>query len=158
MESKGISKIIAVGLFLAAIIVVAVVLIAIYWRPAETLIRVEVDISPDPLDLTNVIGEVVANITFPEPYRAADVNASTIKLDDTVPVKDGSVLTSQKFVARFDREEVVNYLWSQIYHMGIPTDHGVELTITGEILVISDDTITDILRFEGTDTVEVVGE
>jgi len=124
--------------------------------PAEAVIQATVVIDPEKINLSNPSADwdkpyVVSTVSFSQPdkKRVADINASTVLLDNAIPptlVK----FEAGKFKAYFDRDVVVSYLWTVVYHMGYVSPFKnvpIVLTVTGSL---NDGTL-----FSGSDTVYV---
>lgn len=103
------------------------------------------DIDPDTLNLKSKGKWITCYIELPEGYDVADIDVSTIKLNDTVPAEakptaigdyDGDGIAD--LMVKFDRSAVQALL----------QEGEVELTVTGEL--------TDETPFEGSDTIRVI--
>jgi len=126
--------------------------------PYIVKIPATVDIDPNTLNLRSEGQWITAYIQLPEGYDAADIDASTILLNETIsPVLDPKydfVTNSSEYLVdhnedgilermiKFDRAAVESF----IYDHGI-TYGEVSLTITGELF--------DGTAFEGTDIISV---
>lgn len=108
------------------------------------VISATIDINPDALNLESMGRWITAYIEFSEGYNVADIDASTILLNDTIPAElhpteigdydtDGALY----LMVKFDRQEVIALLGA-----GEAT-----LTITGEVNGIP---------FEGSATIRVI--
>jgi outer membrane protein assembly factor BamB len=124
--------------------------------PTPQIVSATVLIDPDTLNMKSEGKWITAYIQLSEDYNPADIDASTVLLNDTVsPVLDpkyGFVKKASEFLVdhngddvlecmlKFDRESIASW----IYQSG-GMRHEVSLTITGQL--------TDGTLFGGTDTI-----
>jgi len=123
------------------------------------IVAASVDIDPDRLNLSSKGEPVTCYIQLPEGYDVADIDVSSILLDDEISValnpgtgllwydlqdSDGDGIDDTLMV-KFDRQEVIDYIKTLITP---PAD--VTLTVMGEL--------TDETQFEGSDTIGVIDE
>jgi signal peptidase len=112
----------------------------------QWVIEVKINIDPDTLNLKSqgIWISVYANITLSEPYKASDVDVSTILLEKEIPADWGVVQEESLFMAKFNRTSVIDYLIGKGYEGG----DMVTLTVTGQF--------TDGMSFQGSDTINLV--
>ena len=112
----------------------------------EPAIAATVDIDPDTLNLKSTGKWITCYIELPEGYDVADIDVSTVMLNEQVPAEarptgildhDGDGIV--ELMVKFSRSGVQGILG---------TADQAELTVTGEL---ADGTL-----FEGTDTIRVV--
>jgi len=108
-----------------------------------------VDINPHALNLWSRGRWITAYIELPEGYNIADIDISTIKLNDTIPAEpepteigDYDNDTIPDLMVKFNRTAVSEYILSK----GIMTGN-VTLTITGQLI--------DGTQFEGSNVIQV---
>ena len=113
----------------------------------QWVIEVKINIDPDTLSLKSqgIWISVYANITLSEPYKASDVDVSTILLEKEIPADWGVVQEESLFMAKFNRTSVIDYLIGKGYEGG----DMVTLTVTGQF--------TDGMSFQGSDTINLIG-
>ncbi|GAG26810.1 unnamed protein product, partial [marine sediment metagenome] len=111
--------------------------------PIPTAIEAEIDIDPDTLNLQSKGKWITCYIWLGEEHDVADVNSSSIFLEDEIEAEQVWVdEEGQVVMAKFSRPEVREMLIE-------PESLGqVELTISGEL--------TDGTLFEGTDVIRVI--
>ena len=103
-------------------------------------IPANVTIKPETLNLTSK-GEFTAFIRLPEPYNITDINISTVVCEGAPAVK-GMVADDNKYIAKFDREDL---------RKDLPTGDEVEMTVTGKVFYNG-----GYADFEGSDTIRVI--
>jgi predicted GH43/DUF377 family glycosyl hydrolase len=117
-------------------------------------IPAEVDINPETLNLKSQGKWITAHIELPEGYNVADINVSTIRLNDTIPV-DPSVPTAvgdydedtiPDLMVKSDRAAVVEYILDNVPIEGRFVT--VTLAITGKLC--------DGTPFQGSDTIRII--
>jgi hypothetical protein len=113
-----------------------------------TAIPATVDIDPDTLNLKSNGKWITAYIELPEGYDVADIDVSTILLEDTISAEANPTEIGDydedgfaDLMVKFDRSNV-----QEILEVG----DEVEITVTGEL--------TYGTLFEGTDTIRVIDE
>ena len=107
----------------------------------EPAIAATVDIHPDTLNLQSKGKWITCYIAFPEDANVADVNSSTILLNDQVKAEWTMIEEeAQVLMAKFSRSAVEDILQPGI----------VELTVSGKL--------NDGTRFEGKDTITVINK
>jgi hypothetical protein len=119
-------------------------------RIVSGVLGAAVDMKPEALNLRSRGKWITAYIELPEGYNVADIDVSTILLNDTVPVdldaptaigdydEDGVA----DLMAKFNRTQVVEYMLSENIEFG-----NVTLTLTGKLY---DDT-----QFEASSIIKV---
>ncbi|NYT00644.1 MAG: hypothetical protein GKB99_02835, partial [Methanocellales archaeon] len=110
------------------------------WLPLFSSASAEayIDLKPETLNLGSK-GVFTAFITIQEPYNIADINIETVVCAGAHALS-GHVADDGKYVAKFDREDITDVV------PGLE----VELILTGELF--------DGTRFEGSDTIRVIGK
>ena len=115
-----------------------------------SVLKAEVDIQPDTLDLTAVVRDklITAYIELPEGYNPSGIDISTVRLMGEIPAWEGSIDIVDhdqdgiyELMVRFDRQQVIGYLVSTKQIEG-----EVSLTLTG---------VVDGRLFQGMDTILV---
>ena len=111
----------------------------------QWVIEVKINIDPDTLNLKSqgIWISVYANITLSEPYKASDVNVSTILLEKEIPADWGDVQEENLFMAKFNRASVIDLIGE-----GHKSGDVVTLTVTGQF--------TDGTSFQGSDTIKLI--
>jgi len=107
---------------------------------AMPTVTASVSIHPSTLKLRSKGKWITVHIEPPEGYNVGDVNVSTVLLNDEVPAGSSEV-SWKRLIVRFDRSKVIALL---------PQAGEVELTVTGKLF--------DGTRFEGSDTIRVIGQ
>jgi len=101
-----------------------------------------VKFEPEYMDLKNPEEIVTVTIIFEPKYSGQElnINASTVRLEGSLPIIPGSNYTGTKppeWIADFDGLDVRDILWRKIYHVGAiinpQGNYVVELTITGNL-------------------------
>jgi len=133
---------------------------AIYVPAPPQVVTATVDVDPDAINLLSDSGWITAYIELPAGFNAADINATTILLNGTIPSvlnpKYGYVTNSSEYLVdndgdgilermvKFNRTELISYL-----HHVLRIKHGnVMLTISGNLI--------DGRVFEGSDAIKVI--
>jgi hypothetical protein len=127
-------------------------------------ISADVTIEPETLNLNSNGQWVTAYIELPACYDVANINATTVYLNDTIPaVNDtqyGFVTDPDSYLmdhdgdgilermVKFDRAAVIAYLETIDFESETGSDKMVELAVTGKLF--------DETAFEGSDTVRVI--
>ena len=128
------------------------------WTPTQPIITATIDVDPNTLNLRSEGRWITVYIQLPEGYNPADIEATTILLDDTIsPVSDsryGFVTNPSEYLVdhnedgilermvKFDRATVQSWIDQSAW-----TRSDVSLTITGSLF--------DGSSFTGTDTISV---
>ena len=105
----------------------------------ESGVQANVTIKPETLDL-NSKGLFTAFITLPESYNIADIDISTVVCEGAPAVK-GMVADDNKYIAKFDREDL---------REDLPTGEEVKMRVTGKLY--------DETSFEGLDRIRVIAQ
>ena len=108
-------------------------------------ITAEIKISPQTLNLNSNGRWVTVHIELPEGYNAADIDVSTIRLDDTVEPETTKGSEEGKLVVKFSRADVITYI-QDTYGTSSSKFSDATLTITGEVAGTT---------FQGSDTIRV---
>jgi hypothetical protein len=103
----------------------------------STVIEATVDIDPDTLNL-NARGVFTAYISSLDDYSVEDIDVATIECEGAPAIR--ASIEEGILIVKFNREDLV----------GVETDNGVELTVTGWL--------TDGTPFEGSDTIRVISK
>ena len=113
--------------------------------PDTAPIEAIIDIDPDTLNLKSSGEWITAYIELPEGYDVADIDVSTVLLEDTIsaeanPTKIGDYDDDDvaDLMVKFDRQEVIAI---------VDAGDQVEITVTGEVVGAP---------FEGSDTIRVI--
>ena len=114
------------------LLLILVSLVAFSPAGAETIIG-SAKFDPNNIDLSLPDPRVVKGTIRFEDESVADINASTILLEGSLPL-DTTYLVPGALVAEFDGTGVVNILWGKITHMGGLFHKKVWLTITGNLV------------------------
>jgi parallel beta-helix repeat protein len=119
------------------------------WTPTPPVITASANIEPHTLNLKSRSEWIICHIELPEDYDVADINASTARLNDTIPADLNATTIGDcdndgipDLTAKFNRTAVSESILSQGIMLG-----NVTLTLTGKLY---DDT-----GFEGSDVIEV---
>ena len=127
------------------------------WTPKPPVITATVDIQPQTLNLRSGGKWITAYIELPEGYDVANINVSTILLNDTIPVEPKPIAigdydndTVPDLMVKFDRQQVINYIManvdmSRLYEERFMT---ITLTITGKL--------KNGTPFQGSDTIKII--
>ncbi|MBE0447824.1 MAG: hypothetical protein IBX64_06950 [Actinobacteria bacterium] len=111
-------------------------------------VTAKIDIDPDTLNLKSRGRWITAYIELPEGYDAADIDVSTVLLNDKVPAE--SMPTG---IGDYDEDGIpdlmVKFDRAMVKGMLSPGD-AVELTVTGELI--------DGTPFKGSDTIRVISK
>ena len=115
--------------------------------PVVPIIETTVDIAPDTLNLKSGGKWISAYIELPEGYDVADIDVSTVLLENTTPaelhpteVGDYDSDSVPDLMVKFDRQALIEYLDG--------TTGEVTMTVSGEL--------SDGALFEGSDTITVI--
>jgi hypothetical protein len=116
-------------------------------------ISVTTDIDPDTLNLRSRGQWITAYIELPEGYDVADINVSTLVLNDTIPAELRPIAVGDydndaipDLMVKFDRQAVINLILQNYQFMD--RFGTVALTITGKLY--------DGTPFQGTDTIRII--
>ena len=127
------------------------------------VITATIDIDPDTLNLKSNGKWITAYIELPEGYNVADINRTTILLNDTIPVDSfwtdkplESVIgdydndTIPDLMVKFERARVISYILANINKTKLFEEKfmRVTLTITGKL--------NDGIPFQGSDIITIV--
>ena len=121
-------------------------------------ITATVDVKPDTLNLKSNGEWITVYIELPEGYNVSDIDASSILLNDTIPV-DLSAPTSvgdydgdgiPDLVVKFDRAEVISYVQNNVNMTQLIEERSMTITLT----ITSG--LNDETSFEGSDTIRVM--
>jgi len=127
------------------------------FKLAPPKIPATVDIHPVTLNLKSKGKWITCYIELPEGYNVADINVSTVVLNDTVPaelhpteVGDYDNDTIPDLMVEFDRAEVISYIlanvnMTELYEERFMT---IPLTLTGYLY--------DGTPFQGSDTITIM--
>jgi len=116
-----------------------------------------IDVDPDTLNLRGQGQWITAYIELPKGYNAGDINASTIMLNDTVPVGPTPIAigdydndTIPDLMVKFDRAEVISYIRSNVNMTELIEKRfmTITLTINGKL--------NDETPFQGNDTIKII--
>jgi Tol biopolymer transport system component len=118
------------------------------------VINASVDTDPDTLNLKSKGNWITAYVELPEGYNVADINASSIMLNDTIPVDSSAPKTIGDYdndgvpdlMVKFCREQVIQYILDRTLIDGRFST--AILTLTGKL---NDGTL-----FEGSGTIRVI--
>lgn len=130
---------------LCLVIVSAIVAVLIFTAPK--VVRAQVEITPDVVDLELDYAFFKVVVTLPNSHKVEDINMSTVMLEDVVSPTSWKIENGQ-LILEFDGDAVINLIQSKIYHMGFPIDKRIGLEISGKLV--------DGMPFEGSDTVRVI--
>jgi len=125
--------------------------------PAPLVINATVDINPRALNLRSRGKWITGYIELPEGYDVADINVSSILLNDTVPAElrpvaigdyDGDGVLD--LMVKFDRTSVISYVLANVNKTKLFEERfmRVALIITGYLI--------DGTHFQGTTTIRVL--
>ncbi len=121
--------------------------------PSPQVLTATIDFHPHSLNLKSRGKWITAYIELPQGYDVADINVSSIMLNNTVQAKacptkirDHDCDKILELMVKFDREEVIQYILSSVNAKGKFTT--VALTLTGKL--------EDGTPFEGTDNVKII--
>jgi len=128
------------------------------WTPKPSVINATVDIQPQALNLRSKGKWITAYIELPESYDVSNINVSTIMLNSTIsidleaPVEIGDYDndTIPDLMVKFDRQQVIKYIMSNVdlsrlYEERFMT---ITLTVTGKL--------NDGTPFQGSDTIKII--
>jgi hypothetical protein len=104
--------------------------------PLQDITTITIEIKPETLNLASK-GVFTAFIQLPKGYDVANINISTVVCEG-VPAVKGMVADDNKYIAKFDREDLV----------GVEPGDAVPLTVTGKLY--------NETPFEGNDTIRVI--
>ncbi|MGB9778733.1 MAG: NosD domain-containing protein [Candidatus Bathyarchaeales archaeon] len=116
-----------------------------------------IDINPKALNLRSKGKWITAYIELPEGYNVADINVSSIMLNDIIPAEPKPIATGdynnngvQDLMVKFNRAEVISYILSNVNITELIEERfmTVTLTVTG---YLSDGT-----PFQGSITIKIV--
>lgn len=116
-----------------------------------------IDINPNVLNLRSRGKWITASIELPEDYDVADINVSTIMLNDTIPAEMHPVSIGDEdddgildLVVKFDRAKVVQYILNSVNMTELLEERfmTITLTLTGEL--------NDGIPFQGNDTIRII--
>jgi len=114
-------------------------------RSTATSIQVTVDIKPETLNLNERQGLITVFIyNLPQPYTVNDINQTTVRIGNLNLERAWGQIEEDKLILKFDASTVIDYVWSQIYHMGAFRTV-ITLKVTGKMM--------DGASFEGSDTI-----
>jgi len=118
-----------------------------HWQIAKlAAIEADVVIDPDTLNLKSQGKWITCYIELPEGYNVADIDVSTVKLNDIVPAE-----AEPTSIGDYDSDGIadlmVKFNMSSVQSILEPGD-SVEITVTGEL--------NDGTTFEGSDTIRVI--
>jgi nitrous oxidase accessory protein len=123
------------------------------WTQTPPVITATVDICPQTLNLKSKGKWITVHIELPEGYNAADINVSSIMLNNTVPaemhpnrIKDCNGNDIQALMVKFDREEVIKYILSSV--TSGKRSITATLTLTGKL--------KDGTPFQGSCTIKII--
>lgn len=102
-----------------------------------------VDIDPDTLNLDSQ-GQWITVYAYIETEYDGVIDVGTVKLDDAVQAEWGEIQDDGRFMVKFDREAVIDYL----IEMGCMDGDYVTLTVSGSF--------TNGVQFSGCDTISIV--
>jgi len=110
-----------------------------------TSIKVTVDIKPKTLNLNERQGLITVFIyDLPKPYTVNDINQTTVRIGNLNLERAWGQIEEGKMILKFDASAVIDYVWSQVYHVGeFQTE--ITLKVTGKMI--------DGTPFEGSDTI-----
>ena len=114
----------------------------------EVQIKATVVINPRSLNLRSEGRWITASIEFEEGFDVRDVNVSSIKLNNTVPVDLTAPMefSGSTLIVKFDREAVETFILNEL---GEPSKFGmITLTLTGKL--------KDGTTFTGNDTIKTI--
>jgi len=127
------------------------------WTPTPPVITATVDIYPQTLNLRSRGKWITAFIELPEDYNVADINVSSIMLNDTIPAELRPLAIGDydedgipDLMVKFDRAEVISYIIANVNMTELVEERfmTITLTITGYLY---DDTL-----FQGSDTIRIM--
>ena len=118
--------------------------------PIKPFVNATVDIHPQSLNLKSIGMWISAYVELPEGFNVADINVSTILLNNTIPIAVNAPIiigdydndTIPDLMVEFDRRAVCDFILSKGIKLG-----NVTLTLTGKLL--------DGTEFEGNDVIKV---
>ena len=127
------------------------------WTPKPPVITATVDIQPQTLNLRSRGKWITTYIELPEGYNVADINVSTIMLNDTVPVEPKPIAigdydndTIPDLMVKFDRQQVINYIMANVDISRLYEERfmAITLTVTGKL--------NDGTPFQGSDIIKII--
>lgn len=129
--------------------------VTLMWSPP--VITATIDIHPRVLNLRSRGKWITGCIGLSESYDVADINVSTILLNDTIPVEMHPIRIADKdgdgipdLMVKFDRAEVISYILANVNMRELIKRRfmTVTLTVTGYL--------DDGTPFEGSDTIGII--
>jgi hypothetical protein len=122
------------GTLIYSVILLGILISLVAFSPAgaETIIGTA-KFDPNNIDLSLPDPRVVKGTIRFETESVADINASTVLLEGSLP-PDTTYLISGGLTCEFDGTGVVNILWGKITHMGEIFHKKIWLTITGKLV------------------------
>jgi len=118
-----------------------------------TLVTAHIDIQPHALNLKNQGRWITAYIELPEDYNIADINFSSLLLNDTISatlkptaIGDYDNDSIPELMVKFDRVKVISYILTNVDIKERFTT--VTLTITGKL--------NDGTQLQGSDTIKII--
>jgi hypothetical protein len=124
---------------------------------AITPISATVDIDPNTLNLKSYGEWITGYIELPEGYDVADIDVSSILLNDTIPAEADPICIDDydsdgilDLMVKFDRANVISYVVANINIAKLNEEGSmiITLTVTG--------TLNDGTLFEGSDTIRIL--
>ena len=111
----------------------------------EPVIEADIDLDPDTLNLTSKGKWITSYIRLPQDYDVADVNSTSIMIEDEIKATQIWVDEDEQFImAKFPRSQLQQLL--------------IELDLLGEVELLVSGELVDGTRFEGTATLRVIGK
>jgi hypothetical protein len=126
-------------------------------RPSPPFISATININPETLNLISRGKWITAYIELPEGYDVADINVSSISLNDTIPVDPSAPSAigdydnddAPDLMVKFNRAEVISYLISNVdvTEFFVNRFMTVTLTLSGKLY--------DGTPFQGSDNIRI---
>ncbi len=126
------------------------------WTPTPPVVTATVDINPHTLNLRSKGKWITCYIELPEGYNVADINVSSIMLNNSIPAEPKPIATGNydsdgvpDLMVKFNRAEVISYILSNVNIAELIEERfmTITLTVTGYL--------NDGTPFQGSTTIKI---